>query len=646
MKKHIDAFQKEYQDRITKIPLPRKIAEIYEICDCLYEAQEKATYLLKSRNDRQLYILKTASAPLKESLETEYRILSGLSHPCIPQAVLYWVHEDRGYLIREYVKGVTIEQLISGNGSVCGKKAVDIAIGLSHILEYLHAQDPPVIHRDIKPQNIIIAEDGQCTLVDFGTARFFHDDSKKDTVFLGTEATAAPEQFGYMQTGVRSDVYSMGILMLFILTGSFDISQLSDVTNKRIRKIIMKCTRFDPADRFASIMHLRKSLCRVYANSMRVLRIAVLCTLVAGLAIIAHGAELDAPAGNISDQPGSAVYAGIAPQPKPPNAYIFASPLIEKAARLELGLTENEVITREDLGRITKILICGSKVYSDWDDYNISGVNGSLYGAPESNIGSIDNLADIALMSNINELALYDQQISDLSPLSGLPITKLGLAFNRLTDLSALSRCSSITHLYLTGNPISDISALSEIAHLQYLDLANTHVKDLSPVIDCPIVFISLIDTPVQDYKPLALLSQLEWLRASGLSAENVEICAALTHLKDLTLHGSQIHDLSVLYKLKRLSFLDLYQCELTDINEIKYFPELQGLCIAKNPITDLSPLVDLYKLNYINLMDIHADFSPLEQLPALDTIDCSKDQEAAIRVTLSDKVIDIRVQE
>lgn len=630
---------------ITKIPLPQKIAENYEICDCLNETREKATYLLKSRNDRQLYILKTASPSLKESLEAEYQILCGLSHPRIPHAVLYLVHEDRGYLIREYVKDITIEQLIAENGPVCAKKAIEIAIGLCHILEYLHAQNPPIIHRDIKPQNIIIAKDGQCTLIDFGIARFFHDDSKKDTVFMGTEATAAPEQFGYMQTGVRSDVYSMGILILYLITGSFDIRQISDVKNKNIRRIITKCTRFDPADRFASVSRLRKSLLKVYSGKMMVVRIAASCSLVIGLAVISYGAALNAPAFSENPaHPGASAFAGIAEQRA--DAYIFASPLVEKAARQELGLKENDVITKEDLGRIGKILICGDQVYSDWDDYNISGTDSSLHGVSVSGNGSIDTLADIAMMKNITELALYNQKIRDLSPLSGLPITKLGLANNQITDLSALSRCGGITRLYLTGNPVSDISTLSELKNLQYLDLAGTSVEDISPVIGCPIVFISLISTPVQSYTPLTQLRQLEWLRASDLSAENVEICGTLTNLKDLTLHSSHIRDLTVLYALKRLSFLDLYQCELTDINGIGHFPELRGLCIAKNPVKDLSPLMSLSKLNYMNLIDIDADISPLTQLPALDTIDCSQDQEDAIRAAFGDQVIDIRVQD
>ncbi len=643
MKEHIDLFQKEYQDIIKRIPLPKSIAEYYEIYDCLYETQGKATYLLKSLKNKQLYILKTASAPQKENLEAEYRILSGLSHPSISRAVSYIDHEKRGYLIREYVKGISLAQLVTDSGPVSDKKAVEITIGLCYALEYLHTLDPPVIHRDIKPQNIIITKDGQCTLIDFGISRFFHDDSEKDTVFMGTEATAAPEQFGYMQTGVRSDVYSMGILIFYLITGSFDIKQISDIKNKKIRTIITKCTRFDPADRFDSVSRLRKRLCNVYSDKRAYARMAALCSFVLMLAVVSQGAEFTPAVSQASDSPGTTISIETIPQDR---AYTFASPLIEKAARQELGLSESEVITEHDLSKISKILICGNKVYSDWKDHHISGTDIYLNNAQETSIGSVNTLADIAMMENIKELALYNQQISDLSLLAGLPLTKLGLAGNRITDLSALSRCGGITELYLTSNPVSDISAVSQMKYLSRLDLADTDIEDITPAVDCPIVFISLLGAPVQDYAPLTMLPQLEWVRAGGLSAENIEMFGTLTNLTDLTLHDSSVGGLYTLYGLEKLSFLDLYNCKLTSINGIERFSELRGLCIADNPITDLSPLVNLTNLSYINLINIDADFSSIAQLPALDTIDCSRDQEDALRAALGDTAINIRMQD
>lgn len=134
---------------------------------------------------------------------------------------------------------------------------------------------------------------------------------------------------------------------------------------------------------------------------------------------------------------------------------------------------------------------------------------------------------------------------------------------------------------------------------LSYLDLADTYVEDITPVVNCPLVFISLLGAPVKDYAPLTRLPQLEWVRASDLSAEEVEIFGTLTNLKDLTLHNSPVSDLFTLYGLRRLSFLDLYNCKLTNIHGIDRFPELRGLCIAENPITDHNLETGFYNLYF-----------------------------------------------
>jgi serine/threonine protein kinase len=259
MNERTAAFEDEYRRLIAQVPLPDTIASAYELCDCMRESAEKATYRVRSRSDGRFYVLKIAVAG-RENLASEYELLRALSHPAIPCAALHLEQDDRQYLVREYIEGTTLDESIAQDGPMPARRAVSIVLDLCGVLEYLHAQRPPGIHRDIKPQNVLLTGAGRCALLDFGIARRFDDAADRDTVCMGTRATAAPEQFGYMQTDVRSDVYSTGLLLLFLLTGSLDPKAIPGLPPRTLRRIIRRCTRFDPADRLPSIARLRRRL--------------------------------------------------------------------------------------------------------------------------------------------------------------------------------------------------------------------------------------------------------------------------------------------------------------------------------------------------------------------------------------------------
>ena len=89
--------------------------------------------------------------------------------------------------------------------------------------QYLYDQSPPVIYRDLKPQNVVCDPNGAVRLIDFNISRKFNPDAARDTVFMGTTTTAPPEQYGYTQTDVRSDIYSLGVLMIFLGNGQYGI---------------------------------------------------------------------------------------------------------------------------------------------------------------------------------------------------------------------------------------------------------------------------------------------------------------------------------------------------------------------------------------------------------------------------------------
>src|SRR5262249_30575595 len=128
---------------------------------------------------------------------------------------------------------------------------------LCRLLNYLHNLQPPVIYRDLKPSNIMLAPSGQLYLIDFGVARRFNPTRSKDTVAFGSPGYAAPEQYGRAQTTARSDIYSLGATLYTLLTGidpeqnpfSFAPLHLSEKVPHGFEALLMKMVEMDPGQR-------------------------------------------------------------------------------------------------------------------------------------------------------------------------------------------------------------------------------------------------------------------------------------------------------------------------------------------------------------------------------------------------------------
>lgn len=185
-----------------------------------YEAEDLADY--KRVAMKVLSLQQTQDWKALDLFERESQVLSHLQHPAIPKYLDYFYEDtpdDRHfYLIQELVEGDSLADLVKKGWHATEEQVCNIAEQVLEILDYLHWLNPPVIHRDIKPQNIIRRPDGQIYLVDFGAVQdVYRRTLIEGGTFVGTVGYMPPEQFRG-QAFFASDLYALGATLLFLLT--------------------------------------------------------------------------------------------------------------------------------------------------------------------------------------------------------------------------------------------------------------------------------------------------------------------------------------------------------------------------------------------------------------------------------------------
>ncbi len=183
----------------------------------------------------------------------------------LPRILECYDTESERVVVMEHVNGSTLSEVIyQRDPSVA--LGLDVFRQLCDAVSELHERfDPPIIHRDLKPSNIMLSPSG-LTIIDFGIARSFDPERTEDTRHLGTRNYALPEQFGFGQTSVRSDIYSMGMVLYYCLTERTPAASLAgsgfedEAIPLGLRSVLMKATQFDPQQRYGSVAEMRRDV--------------------------------------------------------------------------------------------------------------------------------------------------------------------------------------------------------------------------------------------------------------------------------------------------------------------------------------------------------------------------------------------------
>jgi len=182
-----------------------------------------------------------------------YEILCGIRCENLPEIFDALDLSDGQIVLEEYIDGVTVAQVMeSGRYRYHGAKKVLTCV--CHALTVLHQRG--LVHRDVKPENVMIDKGGRVVLIDFNASRTVSD-ACKDTVIMGTVGYASPEQLGVTQSDGRTDIYAVGVLLNVMLTGSHPSKKIA---RGKPGRIVRKCTAINPDDRYQSADLLPKAL--------------------------------------------------------------------------------------------------------------------------------------------------------------------------------------------------------------------------------------------------------------------------------------------------------------------------------------------------------------------------------------------------
>ena len=257
------------------------VDERYQIVEILKEGGMSIIYLARQKNVGVLRVIKEMKRKgirnietAKRSIEEEKKILTSLDHPFLPKVIDVVPYEDSSLIIMEYVQGKNLAEVLKDDGVQTQNDVIQWAIDICEVLDYLHNRNPKIIHKDMKPSNIMLKDERtgkhDIKLIDFGASKEYEENTLDISDTVATPGYAAPEQRKRGSiVDERTDIYGLGATMYHLLTGVKPDKNGENIKNikkdypslsEHLANIILKCVQDDPNNRYQSVKELEFAL--------------------------------------------------------------------------------------------------------------------------------------------------------------------------------------------------------------------------------------------------------------------------------------------------------------------------------------------------------------------------------------------------
>lgn len=626
------------ENKIWNDYLPEDMQEHWTVYECLKESEDSSTFLVKETATGILCVLKWGRNRQTEFLRNEMEIMKKMADrklSGIPKA--YRIFEENGevYLVREYIEGMSLAQMVLQKGGISEAEICRISRKICQTAEQFQNPDEPMIHRDIKPENIVVTPGGEVVFIDFGTMRSYKKDGSRDTFVVGTRGTAAPEQYGYTQTDQRTDVYAIGQTMLYMVSESYEMNQLSEcAVSRRMKKIIEKACSFEPDKRYGDAAQLRRAVEKCQANNRK--KVYKKAGAVLGLIAAGYILAIFSPDGTVIENKRIETAEQSAAEEQIQAEITFREELIEEAVRKELGLSKTDKITASMLENVRKLRIVGKEILDDEDTFWGEGrhVDGkdSSFGSVR---GNITDLSDLAQMVNLEELALCNQKIEDISGLKELPLKKLYLSKNMITDFSVLLNLIDLDTLCIMENPAENLSVIGECTGILRLNIQGMNLTDIDFLKNLSLDYLDMSNVEVENniFEPLTEMKKLDTLCMCDVNEAAAETLSQMSTLKALFMWGDSTI-LENLKPLKGMTHLETlaFTTQISSLEGIEQFPSLNFLSVSFSLVKDLSPVTGAKNLQVIDISNADIEnFEPLFGHSGLTEVHCTEEQKEEI---------------
>jgi len=497
----------DMQSVFAESQYPQDFLDAYDQMECLASHSGRETFLVRKKETGEMAVAKCYDRtvfPFQPHIE----LLKGIDHPGLPRFLERYQNDQILCVVREYIEGEPLSDYVKEKPLTL-RQIVSFGQQLCDILTVLHGRRPPVIHRDIKPENIIVKPDETLALIDFDISRAYRESAESDTVFFGTRGYAPPEQYGFGQTDKRSDLFALGVLLRWLVTGS--TKDNPNVTiDPQIQKVIDRCTAFSPEERYHDSSEISRDLQKarygrrpIDVKKLLIGAALLLCVLVCGFAL-----------GRFTDV--------LRPVPK----ISFSEPLIERAARLQLG-KESGALTAEDLSQVRRIYIYGSEAYGDPALFYQQDISGHAE-------GPLRTLDDLKHLPNLEEIHIVRQGYLDVRGVAELTgLDTLEIKHTRISGVQPIARLTRLRYVGLFGCGLTDVTPLESCPWLETLDIGFNDLTSLTQV----------------GAHPSVRSATLMWLQMKNVD----DIAQRLPKLRTVYLQHSDIKDLSGLKTLPEL---------------------------------------------------------------------------------------------